>query len=41
MLDFLIKRWWILAIRGAVAVLCGVFAVAQPHLTLKYLVALF
>lgn len=41
MLDFLIKRWWILAIRGVVAVLFGMFAFFSPHLTLSYLVALF
>ncbi len=41
MLDYLVKRWWILAIRGAVAVLFGIFAFLQPHLTLTYLVSLF
>ena len=41
MLDYLINRWWILAIRGAVAVLFGIFAFFSPHLTLSYLVALF
>lgn len=41
MLDYLIDRWWILAIRGVVAVLFGIVAVLQPHLTLTYLVSLF
>ena len=41
MLDYLINRWWILAIRGVVAVLFGIFAFVQPHLTLGYLVSLF
>ena len=41
MLDYLINRWWILAIRGAVAVLFGIVAVLQPHLTLAYMVSLF
>ena len=41
MLDYLINRWWILAIRGVVAVLFGIFAFVQPHVTLAYLVSLF
>jgi len=41
MLDYLINRWWILAVRGIVAVLFGIVAVLQPHLTLTYLVSLF
>jgi len=41
MLDFLINRWWILAIRGVAAVLFGVFAFFSPHLTLGYLLSLF
>ena len=41
MFDYLINRWWILAIRGAVAVLFGFFAFLTPHLTLTYLVSLF
>ncbi len=41
MLDYLINRWWILAIRGAVAVLFGFSAFFAPQLTLKYLVSLF
>lgn len=41
MLDYLINRWWILAVRGVVAVLFGIMAFLQPHLTLTYLVSLF
>jgi len=41
MLDYLINRWWIVAIRGVVAVLFGIFAFLRPHVTLTYLVSLF
>jgi len=40
-LDYLINRWWILAIRGAAAVVFGLLAVLTPQLTLGYLVSLF
>ncbi len=40
-LDYLINRWWILAVRGAVAVVFGLLAFLAPHTTLGYLVSLF
>lgn len=40
-LDYLINRWWILAIRGAAAVVFGLLAVLTPQLALGYLVSLF
>lgn len=41
MLDQLINRWWIIAARGAVAVVFGVAAFFAPHTTMGYLVSLF
>jgi uncharacterized membrane protein HdeD (DUF308 family) len=41
MLDQLIDRWWIIAARGAVAVIFGVAAFLAPHTTMRYLVSLF
>jgi uncharacterized membrane protein HdeD (DUF308 family) len=41
MLDQLINRWWIIAARGAVAVVFGVAAFFAPRATMGYLVSLF
>ena len=41
MLDYLINRWWILAIRGVLAVAFGLFAFLQPNVTYAYLVSAF
>ncbi|HET8630298.1 MAG TPA: DUF308 domain-containing protein [Thermomicrobiales bacterium] len=41
MLEALTRHWWVLAIRGAIAVIFGICALLWPALTLLVLVALF
>lgn len=41
MLDLLAKRWWALALRGAVGLVFGGFALALPGSTLAAIVVLF
>jgi uncharacterized membrane protein HdeD (DUF308 family) len=41
MLTMLTRSWWIFALRGVVAILFGVAALAWPHITLEVLVLLF
>jgi uncharacterized membrane protein HdeD (DUF308 family) len=41
MLTEITRNWWVLAVRGAVAVLFGVLAVAWPGITLAALVLMF
>lgn len=37
----LLRSWWLLALRGVIAMLCGVAAIALPAVTLVTLAALF
>jgi uncharacterized membrane protein HdeD (DUF308 family) len=41
MLDVICRRWWVMLLRGAAAIVIGVLAMAMPGITLMTLVALF
>jgi uncharacterized membrane protein HdeD (DUF308 family) len=41
MLSTLVRNWWAVALRGAIAVLFGIFALAKPGITLEALVYVF
>ena len=41
MLAYLARYWWLLAVRGAAGVLCGLLALLWPGVTLAALVVLF
>jgi uncharacterized membrane protein HdeD (DUF308 family) len=41
MFDELVRRWWIVAVRGAVSVVFGVAAFVAPQQTLAWLISLF
>jgi uncharacterized membrane protein HdeD (DUF308 family) len=41
MFDLMTRHWWVLALRGAFAILFGVVAWVWPHITLWVLVVLF
>ena len=41
MFDWLIDKWWVVALRGVVAVLFGIVALVYPGMTLAALVILF
>lgn len=40
MLDLLGRNWWVIALRGVIAIAFGVLAFTQPQLTLRVLVTL-
>lgn len=40
MLDLLGRNWWVIALRGVIAIAFGVLSFAQPQLTLRVLVTL-
>lgn len=41
MIESMIRAWWVLALRGVVAILFGILAFARPDISLAALVALF
>jgi uncharacterized membrane protein HdeD (DUF308 family) len=41
MLDLLGRNWWVLALRGIIAIAFGVLAFTQPQLTLRVIVTIF
>ncbi|MFC4564993.1 HdeD family acid-resistance protein [Nocardiopsis mangrovi] len=41
MLDYLVRHWWVLILRGAIAIVFGLLAVIWPAVTLVVLAVLF
>ncbi|MFC3998178.1 HdeD family acid-resistance protein [Nocardiopsis sediminis] len=41
MLDYLVRHWWVLILRGAIAIVFGLLAVVWPAITLVVLAILF
>ena len=41
MLELLVQRWWMIVVRGALAVLFGILAIAWPEITVLALVLLW
>lgn len=41
MLDLLTRTWWLLALRGALAILFGILALVWPNITLQALIIFF
>ena len=41
MFDVLVRKWWLVALRGIIAILFGIVALAYPGITLVALVLLF